>query len=100
MGLQLRFAAGLAALLALALPAGAGDTPKQGGTLTYVIPADAAPRFNAHREPTFATIQPVPPFYRVLIRVHPQNPGSSIAAAWEPRAEGPRATADETAHTS
>ena len=29
--------------LALALPAAADETPKHGGTLTYLIPADAPP---------------------------------------------------------
>src|SRR5947208_7353948 len=77
MALQLRLAAGLAALLALALPAVAGETPKRGGTLTYVIPADAPPSFDAHRETTFATIHSAAPFYSLLIRVDPNNPSST-----------------------
>jgi peptide/nickel transport system substrate-binding protein len=76
MGLQLRFAAGLAAVLALALPAGADETPKRGGTLTYLVPADAPPSFDAHREATYATIHTGAPYYSVLIRVNPMNPGS------------------------
>jgi peptide/nickel transport system substrate-binding protein len=28
--------------------------PKHGGTLTYMIPADAPPTFDGHRETTFA----------------------------------------------
>jgi peptide/nickel transport system substrate-binding protein len=32
----------------------AADTPKYGGTLTYMIPADAPPSFDAHRETTYA----------------------------------------------
>src|SRR5688500_9890324 len=77
MALQLRLAAGLAAALSLALPATAEETPKRGGTLTYVIPADAPPSFDGHRETTFATAQTSAPFYSVLIRVNPMNPGSS-----------------------
>jgi peptide/nickel transport system substrate-binding protein len=69
----------LAAALVVAAPfiALAEETPKNGGTLTYVIPADAPPSFDAHRETTFATIQSAAPFYSVLIRVDPQNPSST-----------------------
>ncbi len=35
------FAAGVAILLSIGLPAVAAETPKQGGVLTYMIPADA-----------------------------------------------------------
>jgi peptide/nickel transport system substrate-binding protein len=55
----------------------AAETPKSGGILTYVIPADAPPSFDAHRETTFATIHSAAPFYSVLIRVDPNNPSSS-----------------------
>jgi len=65
------------ALLASAEPAAAADTPKRGGTLTYMIPADAPPTFDGHRETTFATMHSVAPFYSVLIRINPQNPGST-----------------------
>src|SRR5438874_6230391 len=73
-----RLAGGLIALLAAALAgsASAGETPKYGGTLNYVIPADAPPSFDAHRETTFATMQSAAPFYSVLIKVNPMNPGS------------------------
>jgi peptide/nickel transport system substrate-binding protein len=66
-----------ALLLALSAPAGAAETPKYGGTLTYMIPADAPPSFDGHRENTFATIHAVAPFYSVLIRANPQNPAST-----------------------
>jgi len=49
----------------------AAETPKSGGTLTYVIPADAPPSFDAHRETTFATIHSAAPFYS------PADPGRS-----------------------
>src|SRR6266852_4011631 len=77
MALQLRLAAGLAAAISLVLPASAEEIPKHGGILTYVIPADAPPSFDAHRETTFATVQSAAPFYSVLIRINPMNPGSS-----------------------
>ena len=46
-------------MMAMALsyiPEAADENPKYGGILTYVIPADAPPSFDGHRETTFATI--------------------------------------------
>ena len=59
----------------LAVPA--EETPKNGDILTYVIPADAPPSFDGHRETTFATIHSTAPFYSVLLRVDPNNPSSN-----------------------
>ena len=71
-------AASLGALLVAApSAASAQETPKNGGVLNYVIPADAPPSFDAHRETTFATIHSAAPFYSVLIRVDPNNPSST-----------------------
>ncbi len=71
-------AAAIGLALAGAAPlAGAAETPKPGGTLTYLIPADAPPSFDGHRETTFATVQSVAPFYSVLLRVNPQNVSST-----------------------
>jgi peptide/nickel transport system substrate-binding protein len=42
-----------------------------------MIPADAPPSFDAHREGTFATVHSAAPFYSVLIRVDPNNPSST-----------------------
>ncbi|HTZ36864.1 MAG TPA: ABC transporter substrate-binding protein [Stellaceae bacterium] len=72
-------------LAALAMPmlvvpmlaAAADENPKRGGTLTYLIPADAPPSFDGHREATYATVHATAPFYSVLIRVDPQNPAST-----------------------
>jgi peptide/nickel transport system substrate-binding protein len=64
-------------LAALALPAAAADTPKRGGTLTFMIPADSPPSLDGHRETTFATMQAAAPFYSVLIRVDPDNPSNN-----------------------
>jgi hypothetical protein len=57
--------AGIGAALAVIAvpPLGAAETPKRGGTLTYMIAADAPPSFDAHRENTFATIHSAAPFY-------------------------------------
>ena len=61
-------AAGLAAVLGVAATAVAEETPKQGGMLTYMIPADAPPSLDGHRETTYATISmtitgPPPPVH-------------------------------------
>src|SRR3954467_13165807 len=71
------FGATLAGMVFVALSAIAAEAPKRGGTLTYMIPADAPPSFDGHRENTFATIHAVAPFYSVLIRVNPENPAST-----------------------
>src|SRR4051794_21475951 len=68
---------GLAGLLCATLQAVAAEVPKHGGMLTYMIPADAPPSFDGHRENTFATIHAVAPFYSVLVRVNPENPAST-----------------------
>src|SRR5437868_15452461 len=66
----LRVLLGMAALA----PALADEEPKYGDSLTYMIPADAPPSFDGHRESTYATVHSVAPFYSVLIRVDPENP--------------------------
>ena len=71
------FAAGAAILMLLGVPALADDTPKRGGILTYLIPADSPPSFDGHRENTFATIHAMAPFYSVLIRANPDNPSDT-----------------------
>jgi peptide/nickel transport system substrate-binding protein len=67
----------LAGLLALplAMPTANAQTPKRGGILNYVVPAEP-PSFDGHRETTFALIHPIAPFYSTLIRVEPENPNS------------------------
>src|SRR6202045_5057998 len=75
MSFALRIAA--AGLMALTMaPASAEETPKHGGILTYMIPADAPPSFDAQREETYATIHSTAPFYSTLIRANPMDPGS------------------------
>ncbi|HEY1796119.1 MAG TPA: ABC transporter substrate-binding protein [Stellaceae bacterium] len=61
---------------AMAPRAIADETPKHGGILTYMIPADAPPSFDAQREETYATIHAAAPFYSTLIRANPMDPGS------------------------
>lgn len=68
------------------------ETPKRGGTLTYVIPADAPPSFDGHRETTYATIHSAAPYYSVLIRVPPDNPASTTEFVCDLCTEMPKPT--------
>ncbi len=73
-------AAGMGILLAAtaaAAPPEEEAPAKRGGTLNYMIPSDAPPSFDGHREGTFATLHAMAPFYSVLIRVNPENPSST-----------------------
>ncbi|HXT81630.1 MAG TPA: ABC transporter substrate-binding protein [Acetobacteraceae bacterium] len=70
-------AACFAAAALFGVSAHAGETPKRGGTLTYMIPADSPPSLDGHRETTYATVHSVAPFYSVLMRVDPQNPSDT-----------------------
>lgn len=72
----MKFLVGLLALFAIALPARADDTPKRGGVYTFMIPADAPPSLDGHKETTFATLHAMAPFYSVLIRINPMNPAA------------------------
>jgi peptide/nickel transport system substrate-binding protein len=93
-------AAGLAlAGIVSAFPAPAAETSKHGGTLTYLIPADAPPSFDGHREETYATLHATAPFYSVLIRVNPQNPSSPTDFVCELCTEMPKPTDGGTTYT-
>src|SRR5437762_6496349 len=84
-------------VIAAALPAGAA--PKRGGTLTYMIAADAPPSFDAHRGNTFATIHSAAPFYSVLIRIDPDNPASTADFVCDLCTEMPRPSDDGRTYT-
>ena len=77
----------------------ADETPKYGGTLTYMIPADAPPTFDAQREQTYATIHAAAPFYSTLIRINPLNPVSPTDIVCDLCAEMPTPTDDGTTYT-
>src|SRR5437773_4998269 len=96
----LRFlAVGLGAALAATLPAGAAETPKRGGTLTYMIPADAPPSLDGHRETTYATVHSVAPFYSVLIRLDPENPADTTRFVCDLCIEVPKPSDDGKTYT-
>src|SRR5947209_16036502 len=77
--MRLRLALSVAAgtLAVLLPPASAEGAPKRGSILNNIIPAEAPPSYDGHRETTFATVHATAPFYSVLIRINPQNPSSS-----------------------
>ncbi len=56
----------------LATPAqlGIGQTPRRGGELAFIVSAEP-PSYDAHRETSFAALQPTAPFYSLLIRFDP-----------------------------
>jgi peptide/nickel transport system substrate-binding protein len=94
MPFALRFAAALIVALAIAAPPSAAEAPKRGGTLTYMIPADAPPSFDGHRESTYATVHAAAPFYSLLIRVNPDNPTSTTDFVCDLCSDMPQPTDD------
>jgi len=92
-------ASGFAAAFGMTASALAGDAPRPGGTLTHLIAADAPPSFDAHREATFATVYSAAPFYSVLIRVDPNNPGSTAEFVCDLCTEMPRPSDDGKTYT-
>jgi peptide/nickel transport system substrate-binding protein len=54
-----------------------GETPRQGGVLTYIVSA-APPTFDGHGSTTFATLMPVSPHYSLLYRLDPADNVSKI----------------------
>jgi peptide/nickel transport system substrate-binding protein len=67
----------LAATVAFGATAATAESPKRGGILTYMIPADSGPSLDGHRETTYAVVHATAPFYSVLVRVNPSNPSST-----------------------
>jgi peptide/nickel transport system substrate-binding protein len=93
------FAVGLGLAAAIAVTPAWAESPKSGGTLTYLIPADAPPSFDGHRETTYATIHSVAPYYSVLIRVPPDNPASTTEFVCDLCTEMPKPTDDGKTYT-
>jgi len=87
-------AASLAVGAALSLGLGgaiAAETPKKGGVLKYVVPAEP-PSFDGHRETTFALIHPIAPFYSLLVKVNPENSSDPTDIVCDLCTEMPKAT--------
>ena len=65
-------AGGVLVLLGSAGPAAAQASPRAGGELIFVVPAEP-PSYDAHREETFALVHPAAPHYNTLLRVDPAD---------------------------
>jgi peptide/nickel transport system substrate-binding protein len=78
----------------------AAETPKRGGILTYLIPTDAPPSFDGHREWTFATAHTGTPFYSLLIQVNPDNLFSTTDFVCDLCTEMPQPTNGGKTYTS
>ena len=64
-----------------------------------MIPADAPPSFDGHRETTYATVHTAAPFYSVLIRINPDNPSSTTDFVCDLCTEMPKPTDDGKTYT-
>src|SRR5689334_17612873 len=91
--------AAMLGVIGFAVPAVADEEPKRGGTLNYMIPADAPPSFDGHREATYATVHSAAPFYSVLIRINPENPSSTTDFVCDLCTEIPQAADDGKTYT-
>lgn len=80
-------------------PAAAAETPKRGGILTYMIPADGGPSLDGHRETTYAVLHATAPFYSVLVRVNPNNPASTTDFVCDLCTEMPKPTDNGLTYT-
>lgn len=58
--------------LGLATAAGAAETPRRGGTLTFAVTAEP-PNYDCHANTSFAFIHPVAPHYSLLLKFDPSN---------------------------
>jgi peptide/nickel transport system substrate-binding protein len=67
-------------------PVVAPVSPRHGGELTFIVPAEP-PSYDAHREETFAVIHPAAPHYNTLLRIDPLDPTGTrvvgdLATSW------------------
>src|ERR1700722_9338085 len=92
------FSAAIASVITIGA-ATADKTPKHGGILTYMIPADAPPSFDGHRETTYATVHSTAPFYSVLIRLDPEHPEDVTKFVCDLCTEMPTPTDNGTTYT-
>src|SRR5215475_7874253 len=64
-----------------------------------MIPADAPPSFDGHRETTYATVHSTAPFYSVLIRLDPEHPEDTTKFVCDLCTEMPQPTDNGTTYT-
>src|SRR5437016_4164578 len=72
--------------------AAAQESPRRGGELIFVVPAEP-PSYDAHREETFAVVHPAAPHYNTLLRVDPTDRTGTrivgdLAESWTVAADG------------
>jgi len=65
-----------AAMLGGATVPALAETPQRGDTLRLVV-GSKIPSYDGHIESTFGMIHPIRPFYSLLIRENPDNPGDA-----------------------
>ena len=68
------------------------ESPRRGGELIFVVPAEP-PSYDAHREETFAVVHPAAPHYNTLLRVDPTDRTGTrvvgdLAESWTVAADG------------
>ena len=71
-----RYALTVAIASALCGAVAANNSVVRGGQLDFMVASDP-PSFDLHRETTFGVIHPIAPFYSLLIRINPDNPGAA-----------------------
>ena len=74
----------------------AQDTPRRGGELVFMVPAEP-PSYDGHREGTFGTVHPLAPHYNTLLRIDPTDrtgtrPVPDLAESWTISPDGPTYT--------
>ena len=96
---SLSLALSTALATALTAASASAENIKRGGILTYMIPADAPPSLDGHKENTYATLHATAPFYSTLIAINPDNPSSSTDFVCDLCTEMPKAADDGKTYT-
>jgi len=87
-----RLVLAILAVLAAGGSAAAQESPRRGGELIFLVPAEP-PSYDAHREETFAVVHPAAPHYNTLLRVDPTDRTGTrivgdLALSWTVAADG------------
>src|SRR6266436_2223739 len=87
-----RLVAVILAVLVAGGSAAAQESPRRGGELIFVVPAEP-PSYDAHREETFAVVHPAAPHYSTLLRVDPFDKSGTrvvgdLAESWSVSKDG------------
>ena len=87
-----RLVLAILAVLAAGGSAAAQESPRRGGELIFLVPAEP-PSYDAHREESFAVVHPAAPHYNTLLRVDPTDRTGTrivgdLAESWTVAADG------------